>query len=142
MKKKTHNNCPRLFYFCTGRPESDCPFLTTGHKCAIRRIRDPQNGISVWNVFNFGRQMESHLLGPKIGVFFLSIFQLHVSAELIPGNGAFRWPVNFHKQRVDLSFLKWYEKNLCNNHVHANDVSILFILLLDWINIPLLRADG
>lgn len=62
--------------------------LTASHKGSIAGVSDAQYRVSVRDVLDASRRVEGHLLGSQIRVLLLSVFQLHVGTELVPGDGA------------------------------------------------------
>jgi len=52
-----------------------------------------------------GRQLEADLPGAHVRVLHLAVLELHVRAELVPGNDALRRAVDLLEQRLDLSLL-------------------------------------
>ena len=82
-----------------------CTHLTASHKGSIAGVSDAQYRVSVRDVLDASRRVEGHLLGSQIRVLLLSVFQLHVGTELVPGDGALRCPVNLHEQRINLLLL-------------------------------------
>ena len=80
-------------------------YLAASHEGSITGVGDAQDGVPMGDVLDASRGVEGHLLGTQVRVLLLSILQLHVSAELVPGDGALRRPVNLHEQRVDLLLL-------------------------------------
>lgn len=48
----------------------------------------------------------TYLPGAEVRVLLLGILELHVGAELVPGDGSLRRPVDLVEQRVDLTLLQ------------------------------------
>ena len=60
----------------------------------------------VWNVLDLGRKLKRDGLRLLVCVLLLGIFELHVSAKLIPCDGTFGRPIDLLEERVDLGILK------------------------------------
>jgi len=89
----------------TRRPEAKHSVTTARQERAVRNVSNPEYGITVRQVTRDGGQDKGDLFSSEVRVFEFRVLKLHVSAELIPRDGAVREAVDLLKQRVDLGFL-------------------------------------
>ena len=79
--------------------------LTTSYEGSVSIVSDFEYRVFMLRALYPGGEMEVDLFSAEIRVFLLRVFQLHVCTELIPVDFAFWWPVDLHKQRVNLVLL-------------------------------------